>query len=83
MPLCGIIVPRQENIVSNETGYLAECILPKGHFCPHVIKTPGGKYFQWKDDMNCGCCTPEEDDRCYEYWEITEPEVRRLLKGRE
>ncbi len=84
-PTCRIIAPRQEDIVGfRKDGYSAECILPRCHSCPqHVIKTPEGKYFQWEDDYGCGCCSPDEDDRCYVFSEIMEVEAKRLLEGRE
>ncbi len=79
--LCGIIVPRQEDITGDRhDGYLAECILKACHNGPHVFQTPEGKYFSWEDDLDCGCCKPEEDDRCYLYQEITEEQFRALKK---
>ena len=84
MPICGIIAPRQEDIVCYRAdGYLAECILSQGHFCPHVIKTPEGKYFEWEDDSDCDCCSADEDNPCYVYQEITKEEADKLLgRGR-
>lgn len=81
MQQCGIIVPRQEEIVGHRgDGYLAECILPYQHEDFHVIKTPEGKYFYWEDDWDCDCCDPEEYQRCYVYGPIEEREVLELLK---
>lgn len=81
---CEIIVPRQKNVVGyRDDGYLAECILPDEHWSNpnsyHVVKTPEGKYFAWKDDWECDCCEPEEDGRCYVWWEISELEVLALF----
>ncbi|MDO8529948.1 MAG: hypothetical protein Q7S10_00860 [bacterium] len=77
--LCGIIAPRQHEIVGDrDDGYLAECILAPFHTGPHAIKTPEGNFFAWKDDWNCGCCEPEEPDRCIIYWEIQEREISTL-----
>ena len=71
--ICGIIAPRQSDIVGYRgDGYLAECILPYAHFGrPHVIRTPEGKFWAWEDDAECGCCEPDEVDRCYSFEEIT------------
>jgi hypothetical protein len=75
--LCSIIVPRQSEII-DDPDYLAECIRMSGHPEPHVFRTPEGKFIAWKDDMTCDCCAPDEDDRCYAYWEITAQEVEKL-----
>lgn len=81
MNLCGIIVPRQNCVVGyRDDGYLAECILPYGHYDFHVVRTPEDEYFAWWDDWDCDCCGPEEDQRCYVYTRIEESEVLALLK---
>ncbi len=79
MRICSIIPPRREDIIGNRTdGYLGDCILPGAHFCPHVIKTPEGKYFEWSDDNDCDCCDHGvEDDQCYTFCEITEKEFQK------
>ena len=79
--LCGIIVPRQEEIIDfiyDDGKYLAECIRGACHNGPHVFLTPEGKYIQWEDDLDCGCCRPEEDEPCYTYNEITKEEFLAL-----
>jgi len=54
---CGIIMPRQSDVVGHRGDcYLAECIRNSDHLEPHVIRTPEGKFFAWEDDMECGCC---------------------------
>lgn len=79
---CGIIVARKEDIIGGRTdGYLPECIRKGCHTGLYVFLTPEGKYFSWEDDCNCGCCTPEEDDRCYLYQEITEDEYLTLVRS--
>lgn len=65
-------------ICPRHDGYLAECVLGKAHYEPHVFKTPEGKYIAWKDDMECGCCEPEEDDRCCFFWEISERQAAEM-----
>ena len=76
---CGIIAPRQDEMVGVRTDhYLAECILASRNHDLHVIKTPEGKYFSWEDDLECGCCAPDEDDRCTSFREITEQEAISL-----
>jgi hypothetical protein len=76
---CGIIVPRQEDIIGESADYFAECIRGRGHSGPHVFLTPEGKYFSWEDDWKCGCCKPEEDSRCYVYKEITKEDFLALV----
>ena len=79
---CGIIVPRREDIVGySHDSYMAECILVRNHLGPHVIELPGGKLIAWENDWECGCCKPEEDDRCFLYWEIQESDIPNLSKG--
>ena len=78
---CGIIVARREDILGYRSdGYLPECIRGRCHCGPHVFLTPEGKYFSWEDDWKCGCCTPEEDDRCYLYQEITKDDYLALIR---
>lgn len=52
-------------------GYTADCVLPVAHGGPHEFVTPKGRRIAWEDDDSCGCCSPEEDDRCTVYWEVT------------
>ena len=77
---CGIIVIRQREIVGErDDHYLAECILKNNHLGSHLIKTPELRYFVWSNDYACGCCRPDEEDRCYTYGEITPEEAKELL----
>ena len=79
--ICGIIVPRQEDIIGDRDGsYFAECIRRRCHSGPHVFLTPEGRYFSWEDDWDCDCCTPEEDDRCYVYQEISKDDYLALIQ---
>ncbi len=79
--VCGIIVPRQRQVVGErEDHYLAECILRNNHAGPHVFRTPEGDHVAWEDDWECGCCEPEEDERCISYWEIKESDILNLSK---
>lgn len=65
-----------------EDGYLSVCILEGVHgYGPHVFRTPEGKLYAWEDDMECGCCKPEEDGRCTTYWEITEVDIPQYQLG--
>lgn len=83
MSICGIVPPRREGVVGHRSdNYLGECILEKAHLPPHLIKTPEGKYIEWEDDPNCGCCEPGEDDCCYLYSEVTEERAGQLLQKR-
>ncbi len=82
MDICGIIVPRRDEIVVDERD-IPECILSERHDGPHLIKTLEGKYFQWEDDFECGCCKPDEDNRCYSFGEISEKVAQKILKGQE
>lgn len=77
---CGIIVPRRDHVIGTlrKDGYLPQCILAQGHHTPHVFKTPEGKFFAWEDDMECDCCQPDEDERCYIWWEIQEEDIPKL-----
>jgi hypothetical protein len=81
---CAIIVIRQESISEisqyDPIEWLAECVLPQGHTCEeHIFKTPDGRYFFWKDDYECDCCEPDEEDRCYVYGEISESQMIEIL----
>ncbi len=80
---CGIIVPRQEYVIGyREDGYLASCILSGVHgYGPHVFRTPEGLLMAWEDDMECGCCEPEEDARCIVHWEIEESDILLYQNG--
>lgn len=83
--VCGIIAPRQEEM----TGYddarsrsLASCILEGVHgWGPHVFRTPEGGLIAWEDDNDCGCCEPDEDDRCTVYWDIKESDIPKYQDG--
>lgn len=76
--VCGIIVPRQHEVVWHRDDYLAECILLRGHSGPHVIKTPEGRFIAWEDDYDCECCQLEDSDRCVTYWFIQEKDIPLL-----
>lgn len=81
---CGVIPPRyKEDIGLRDDGYLPECIRPLHQMDPHVFQTPEGKYFVWRDDWECDCCTHNEEDRCYVIGEIPEVEALKLIEGRE
>jgi len=81
--VCGIIATRQRQMVGyRHNHYVASCILTGSHqYGPHVIKTPDNKYIAWEDDMDCGCCEPEESDRCTIFWEIREDELQLYQEG--
>lgn len=86
MRTCAIIPPRHKDIhygCRDFKGYMPECIRIHGHWGTHVFKTPDSRYFQWEDDMECGCCDPAEPDRCYWYGEVTKDEAEELIKKRE
>jgi hypothetical protein len=76
---CGIIVPRRSEIIGERSdGYLPECILKTNHSGPHIFRTPENNFYAWEDDWSCGCCTPEEDDRCYTYRQLSKEETTDL-----
>lgn len=79
MNICGIIAPRWQEIVGyRQDDYLPVCIMPRNHTGPHVVKTPEGVHIAWKEDWTCDCCTPDEEDRCITFWEITEKYIQNL-----
>lgn len=68
---CGIIVPRQRDVVGERSdGYLAECVLERNHAGRHVFRTPEGNSYEWEDDVSCDCCDGETDEPCYLLWKI-------------
>jgi hypothetical protein len=68
---CGIIAPRQEEMCGVDRGdYLAECVLPRSHYGAHEFVTPDGRRYAWEYDYKCGCCPPEEDQRCAVSWKL-------------
>lgn len=83
MEICGIVPPRRHELLRYEDlQCLCECIIPVDVLhSSHVFQKPDGSYMAWADDWECGCCEPEEHDRCYTYWEITEDEVHKLMEA--
>lgn len=82
MNCCGIIVPRMKDIIGERSdNYLPECIRKRYHLGPHVFLTPEGKYISWEDDYECGCCEPEDTDRCYVYRDITKEDFLVLERS--
>lgn len=79
---CGIIPPRRWDIIGRRSdGYMGECVLSRHHSSEeHLLQTPEGKCFMWKDDDKCKCCSPEEDDRCYLFWEISKKEAEKIIR---
>ena len=73
MNRCGIIIPRQREVVGDrEDCYLAVCILLEKHSGHHVFETPEGECFGWEYDEDCECCCTEDTgDSCYLYWPIS------------
>ena len=85
MDQCGIIPPRPYDMVGwsykGDTARLG-CILEGVHnYGPHVFSTSGGKYYAWEDDLDCDCCSPDEEDRCCIYWEIKKAELEKYQNG--
>lgn len=83
MSICGIMPPRRHEMLSFELkDHPCECILPTCHHPEeHVFMKPNGVYIIWGDDFTCGCCTPEESDRCTFFGEISFEEVQKLLEA--
>lgn len=82
--ICGIIVPRQYDIHQirefTDSDYLAECILPRHPLSDtHVFMAPDFRYFAWNDD-ECDCCLTDEPDRCYQFWQIDEAELQKIMR---
>ncbi len=78
--LCHTLPPRREYIFQVYGKCNPECILPYAHWCGHVFHLSDGRHVQWEDDWDCGCCEPDEEDRCYDTWFVSEEEVTELIK---
>lgn len=79
--ICGIIVPRQHQIIPyRKDKYLAECLRSRHITGPHVFRSPNGTYYAWEDDEECDCCEPGDPDRCTIHRILTESEARALLE---
>lgn len=63
---------------------LGECLRLDVHWDgKHVFRNRGGVYYLWEDDDSCGCCQPEDDERCFAYGEISEKEALELIARRD
>lgn len=82
---CDILITRMDRIIGDDK-CLTSCDLPAGHFGPHSFIYPAhqdglgrpvaAKRWEWEDDYDCDCCTPEEDDRCFTFGPVKEtPDV--------
>jgi hypothetical protein len=73
---CGVIIPRKDSlfIKFTDSGIVCDCVLPIGHYGPHIFRGSGGKYYQWEVDFSCDCCEPEDDDHCFVYGEVSRGE---------
>lgn len=74
---CGVLPPRHSPEALPGAG---GCILPVGHLGDHIDKI-GDSYWRWGDDWGCGCCTPEEGDRCFNFGEIATLSPDPVLLG--
>lgn len=80
---CQILITRLEGDMHIEDSCETACLRLHPHWTgPHVFKTKDGRYFSWEDD-ECGCCEPEDTERCFVYEEISETEALKLLKKRD
>jgi hypothetical protein len=80
MRTCGIVVQRRENDMGLK-GTGGECLRPMSHTDGrHLFKNPEGDYYTWEDDYDCGCCAPEEIDRCFVYGRVSEEEAQCLMR---
>jgi hypothetical protein len=81
MGICYILPPRMGStlrLIDAPPGSDPSCLLASAnHPEEHVFRLSDGRYFAWKDDWECDCCKPEEDDRCYVIWELTAEELRK------
>ena len=81
--VCGIMPPRQNFLIGFldwPENYLPECLAKSGHWGPHVFRLPDGRFIAWEDDLLCGCCTPEEEERCFVYREVSGEEKINCFK---
>jgi hypothetical protein len=44
------------------------------------MRIPDGRLIAWEDDWTCGCCKAEEEDRCVNFWYITEADLEALKR---
>lgn len=58
------ILPLDRN---GEFGASTECRMPVGHLGPHHSTTTHRGDIVWAYDDECGCCAPDEPDRCF-WW---------------
>lgn len=80
---CGICVPRRELDMSLGT-FSGDCLRPETHRDGvHLFQNPAGTYFTWEDDNDCGCCAPEEHDRCFNYQDIPYKQALLLMENQE
>lgn len=75
---CGICVLRREHSMYIE-GVSGDCLRPYTHVGVHLFLNARGEYIIWEDDNECGCCEPEDHDRCFTYRRATPEEVTTLL----
>lgn len=59
---CGILPTRHWG---SNLGTCSECPLPQGHLGPHHSISSRYGLIEWEDDYECGCCEPEDSDRCF------------------
>lgn len=75
--LCEICVPRREPHMRLGTTH-GECLRPRSHGGVHLFQNPEGTYFTWEDDDDCGCCEPEDTDRCFVFKAISSKDAEEL-----
>ena len=83
---CGILPPRTRDLLYLHQGRFRDekvsfsCILP-AEACTgrHVFRLPNEELILWEDDYDCGCCEPEDNDRCYTAHTISEDQFRLML----
>lgn len=81
---CGIIVPRRNDPAFRLGSENGDCLRYEFHTDgKHLFRNDRGEYILWEDDYSCGCCAPDEADRCTVFGFITEEEARELLARRD
>ncbi|HEY0010328.1 MAG TPA: hypothetical protein VGB97_00240 [Candidatus Paceibacterota bacterium] len=80
---CSILPPRPQQVRSGynlPNSFDLGCILPLGNCYAHVFRLPNGQHVAWEDDFKCGCCEPDDEQRCIMFREISQEEVEELMR---
>ncbi|OGG41534.1 hypothetical protein A2837_03475 [Candidatus Kaiserbacteria bacterium RIFCSPHIGHO2_01_FULL_46_22] len=78
------IVGVDQYSVAEGQDWWMECLRPKDHAGPHLIRRHSGEYIAWEYDEECDCpdCQSEDpNDRCLFYGEVEEAEAKLLIES--